>query len=197
MVKTVLSSFIRGLSGHAVRIEVDVSPGLPSFSVVGLGDASVQESRERVRTAIRNSGLTFPTKRVTVNLAPAEIRKTGPGFDLGMALGIVADECGLTEKHLEGIAVLGELALDGSVRSVAGMVAHAASLVERGFSDILLPVEDVEKVIRIPGIRAFGTQDLLSAAQCLRNRADGTDDGVSSQSAGIVRASPSGSSNLS
>lgn len=197
MVKTVHSSFIRGLSGHAVRIEVDISPGLPSFSVVGLGDASVQESRERVRTAIRNSGLTFPAKRVTVNLAPAEIRKTGPGFDLGTALGIVADECGLTEKHFEGIAVLGELALDGSVRSVAGMVAHAASLVERGFSDILLPMEDVEKAARIPGIRAFGSQNLLTAAQCLRNRADGTDIGASAQSARIAHGSPSGSSDLS
>lgn len=178
MVKTVHSSFVRGLSGCAVRIETDVSPGLPSFSVVGLGDAAVQESRERVRTAIRNSGLSFPAKRVTVNLAPAEIRKTGPAFDLGIALGIVADECGLSERHFEGIAVLGELALDGSVRGVGGLVAHAASLAERGASDVLVAIGDVAQAARIPGIRAFGAGDLLSAAEILRKRLEGTEKGA-------------------
>lgn len=170
MVKTVLSSAIRGISGTSVSVETDVSAGLPSFSIVGLGDAAVQESRERVRAAIRNSGFSFPAKRVTVNLAPAELRKTGPAFDLAVALSVVAEECGLGERHFEGVAVLGELALDGSVRSVGGIVAHAVSLRERGIFRVLTGKSDAKEAARVSGIEAFGADDLREAVRILRER---------------------------
>ena len=170
MVKTVLSSSIRGISGSPVSVETDVSNGLPSFSIVGLGDTAIQESRDRVRAAIRNSGFSFPAKRVTVNLAPAELRKSGPAFDLAIALGIVAEECGLSEKDFSGIAILGELALDGSLRKIGGVIAHAASLAESGVSDVILPLSDAPEAARIPGIRAFGAENLLHTVKILEGR---------------------------
>ena len=114
-----------GIDALPVEVEVDVSPGLPGFSIVGLPDAAVQEARERVRVAISNSGYKFPTKRVIVNLAPANLRKEGPAFDLPIALGILAASGALDPGGLERAGVVGELSLDGGVRGIKGALSMA------------------------------------------------------------------------
>ena len=117
MLAKVYSCAVNGLEGVLVEVEVDISPGMPAFTVVGLGDTAVQESRERVRAAIRNSGLSFPTKRITVNLAPADLRKAGPAYDLSIAIGLlIASEQIATE--VERAIFIGELSLDGNLRCV-------------------------------------------------------------------------------
>ena len=122
MLAKVNSCAIVGLEGAKVEVEVDISPGLPSFTIVGLPDKAVQEARERVRSAIRNSGCSFPTKRITVNLAPADLRKEGPAYDLPIAVGILIS----SEQVLADVSqalFLGELSLDGSLRHTHGILA--------------------------------------------------------------------------
>jgi len=127
MLAVVPSATLFGLDGRPIRVEVDVAPGLPGFTVVGLADTAVQEARERVRGAIRNSGFAFPPRRLTVNLAPAELRKTGASLDLAMAIGILLG----SEQVRAGpaaVAFIGELGLDGEVRPVPGILPMAAAL---------------------------------------------------------------------
>ena len=107
---------ITGLDPRRVTVEVDVRAGLPNFTIVGLGDRAVREARERVQTAIINSGFEFPARRVTVNLAPAHLRKTGPGFDLAIAAGVLAASGQVPAQALERLAVFGELSLGGDLR---------------------------------------------------------------------------------
>ena len=114
MLATVLSATLHGIEGRVIRVEVDVAPGLPGFSVVGLADASLQEARERVRGAIRNSGLVFPPRRITVNLAPADLRKTGASLDAAIAVAILL---GSEQARANGAwALIGELSLGGELR---------------------------------------------------------------------------------
>src|ERR671933_1855548 len=114
-----------GIEALPVEVEVDVSAGLPAFSIVGLPDAAVQEARERVRVAISNSGYKFPTKKVIVNLAPANLRKEGAAFDLPIALAILAVSGAVSGVGLEGVGVVGELSLDGGLRGVRGALSMA------------------------------------------------------------------------
>src|SRR5262245_48581874 len=119
----VQSAALRGIEAALVRVEVDVSEGLPHFATVGLPDSAVRESRERVRSSIRNAGCKFPQDRITVNLAPAGLRKEGAAFDLPIALGILAATGVLRAAEPESYAVVGELALDGLIRAVRGVLA--------------------------------------------------------------------------
>ncbi|HEY5506261.1 MAG TPA: magnesium chelatase domain-containing protein, partial [Coriobacteriia bacterium] len=128
---TARSSTIVGVAAIGVEVQVDVGNGLPAFTIVGLGDAAVLEARERVRSAIRASGFDFPNSRVTVNLAPAPVRKHGTGFDLPIALAILAATGQIPRDVLSATAV-GELGLDGSVRPVPGLLAHAIAAARSG-----------------------------------------------------------------
>src|SRR5512135_715630 len=127
MLATVLSATLHGLEGRPVRVEVDVAPGLPGFTIVGLADAALREARERVRGAIRNAGFVYPPRRITVNLAPADLPKAGASLDLAIAMGILL---GSEQVQPAGgrIALLGELGLGGEVRPVAGLLPMLASL---------------------------------------------------------------------
>lgn len=138
-----LTSFaLQGVEALPVSVEVDVSSGLPSFEVVGLPDAAVRESRERVRAAVRNGGWQFPPQRITVNLAPAYTRKAGAGLDLAIALGVLAAAGHLPEDALEGLAVSGELALDGTLRPVRGALVMAMAAREVGCRVLMVPAEN-------------------------------------------------------
>ena len=128
-----------GLEARAVAVEVDIAPGLPGLQVVGLADAAVQESRQRVRAAIRNSQLRMPLTRVVVNLAPADLRKEGPAFDLPIALAVLAASGQLDPSQLEGIWCAGELGLGGELRPVRGAVALALAAQRHGARALLLP----------------------------------------------------------
>lgn len=150
MLARVFSRAVLGLDGVVVEVEVDTSPGLPKIIIVGLPDAAVQESRERVQSAIKNSGLSFPRKHITVNLAPASVRKAGPVYDLPIALGILAASEQVPAEALEGALVLGELSLDGSVRHVRGVLPMAALAREEGFERLFVPAEDAGEAALIP-----------------------------------------------
>lgn len=138
MIARVHTFTLLGIEAVDVSVEVDVGKGLPSFSVVGLPDAAVRESRERVRSAVKNSGFEFPDKRILVSLAPADLRKAGPGFDLGIAAGVLVSDGQLPAEAIHGCAMAAELALDGSVRAVPGAIAMAERAGELGLSKIVV-----------------------------------------------------------
>ena len=133
MLAKVLSSAVIGIEAYLVEVEVDITPGLPAFTTVGLPEAAVKESKERVKSAINNSGYTFPDNRITVNLAPADIKKEGTGFDLPIALGILTATRMLPQKIVSQYLVLGELSLDGRVKPVRGTLPMALAARKAGY----------------------------------------------------------------
>jgi len=145
------SCAIVGLEGAKIEVEVDIAPGLPSFTIVGLPDTAVQEARERVRAAIRNSGCLFPNKRITVNLAPADLKKEGPAYDLPIAVGILLSSEQLTADVSQTL-FLGELSLDGSLRHTHGILPMVALAREIGLSTALVPVSDAREASLIEGV---------------------------------------------
>jgi magnesium chelatase family protein len=158
-----------GIDALPVEVEVDVSAGLPGFSIVGLPDAAVQEARERVRVAISNSGYKFPTKKVIVNLAPASLRKEGGAFDLSMALGIMASSGLLPPACLEDTGVVGELSLDGDLRGVRGALSMAEAARLGGLSRLVLPEANAREAASAGGIEVYGVRSLRDAAEFLRS----------------------------
>lgn len=156
-----------GIDALPVEVEVDVSAGLPGFSIVGLPDAAVQEARERVRVAISNSGYKFPTKKVIVNLAPANLRKEGAAFDLAMALGILAASGVLPPSRLEDVGVVGELSLDGGLRGVRGALSMAEAARLGGLRRLILPRKNAREAAASGGIEVYGVGGLREAVEFL------------------------------
>jgi len=160
MVASVLSCLLRGLRGRVVEVQVDVSTGKTGFNLVGLGDAGVKEARERVRSAIRNSRLPFPLQRLTVNLAPAELRKEGSGFDLPVA---VAISLAMAERvSPPASAFIGELALDGAVRHADGVLVAARALRAAGVETLYVGPQDAAEAALVPGLRVVAAPDLAA-----------------------------------
>ncbi len=152
-----------GIDALPVEVEVDVGAGLPGFSIVGLPDAAVQEARERVRVAISNSGYKFPTKKVIVNLAPANLRKEGPAFDLPIALAVLAASGVIPEEGLEGVGVVGELSLDGGLRGVCGALSMAEGAKREGLEALVLPWHNAPEAASIGGPSVYGIRSLAEA----------------------------------
>ena len=163
----VLSAALRGVEAVLVRVEVDVTPGLPAFTTVGLPDSAVRESRERVRTAIRNAGFAFPQDRVTVNLSPADLRKEGAWFDLPIALGILAATGPLRDGGLGPFAVVGELALDGQIQPVRGTLAVGLTCRRRGIGTLLVPRDNCREAAAVDGLRVLPAATLRDAVALL------------------------------
>jgi magnesium chelatase family protein len=157
-----------GLEGVIVEVEVDIGDGLPSVTIVGLPDTAVQESRERVQAAVKNAGLIFPRKRLTVNLAPAAVRKEGPAYDLPIALGTLLASAQLPPGCVEGALIIGELSLDGSVRHVRGVLPMAALARQEGFQRIFVPPNDAAEASLIPGLEVIPVASLAELAGHLR-----------------------------
>src|SRR5712691_3612648 len=147
----VLSAALVGVEAALVRVEVDVTPGLPAFTTVGLPDSAVRESRERVRTAIRNAGFAFPSDRITVNLAPADLRKEGASFDLPIALGILTATGAVSDGRIGPVAVIGELALDGQIRPVRGTLAIGLACRKGRIGALVVPVENAPEARAVAG----------------------------------------------
>jgi magnesium chelatase family protein len=160
MLAKVHTAAVVGLEGAIVEVEVDTARGLPSFTIVGLPDAAVQESRERVQAAVKNAGLIFPRQRVTVNLAPADLRKEGPAYDLPIALGALAASEQIQPEWLEGSIAVGELSLDGSLRHVRGMLPMAALARQRGFTRMFVPQTDAAEAGLIPDLEIYPVETL-------------------------------------
>lgn len=161
----VLSAGLVGLDAHLIEVEVDVGGGLPQFSVVGLPDATVRESRDRVRAALRNTGFSFPVKKITVNLAPAGVKKEGSGLDLAIAVGLLVAEEIVPAEAVAGRVLVGELSLDGRVKPVAG--ALSIGLACRDAYPLLLPAENAEEAAVVEGVAAYPVRTLPEVVELL------------------------------
>jgi len=166
----VLSAALVGVQAALVRVEVDVTPGLPAFTTVGLPDSAVRESRERVRTAIRNAGFAFPSDRITVNLAPADLRKEGTSFDLPIALGILAATGAVTNGRIGPFAVVGELALDGQIQAVRGALAVGLACRRQGIGTLVVPVENHTEAQAVDGLRVLAAPTAAQPPPLRRRR---------------------------
>src|SRR5689334_22479969 len=175
MLSRLRSAAVFGVEAYPVRIEVDVSFGLPSFTMVGLPDAAVRESRDRVRLAIRNSGLEFPPHRITVNLAPADVRKAGSSFDLPTALGVLASSGQLAPGVLADTLVLGELSLDGNISSIRGVLPIAVAARRLGIKRLLIPPQNVAEARVVEGLRTRVVRSLIETLGALSSEDDGRD----------------------
>jgi magnesium chelatase family protein len=168
MPSQVTSIVLDGLHAVPAMVEVDVSGGLPSFTIVGLPDTAVQESRERVRSAIRNSGFTFPLSRITVNLAPADLRKEGPSFDLPIALALLLASRQVQSERHKWVVALGELSLAGEVKAVRGILPIVRRAQQMGYAQYLLPAEGALEASLVRGAEIFPVETLRQAADFLR-----------------------------
>jgi magnesium chelatase family protein len=164
----VRSATLLGVDGQPVTVEVHVSSGLPAYQVVGLPDAAVRESRERVRAAVLSSGLEWPQRRITVNLAPGGVRKTGAGLELAVALGVLGANDALPAGVLDGVAVLGELGLDGSVRPVPGTLALVDALGRAGVACVVVPLANAAEASLVGDVRVRAARTLGELRACLK-----------------------------
>jgi magnesium chelatase family protein len=164
---TLRSAAVFGIDAYPVHIEVDVSFGLPHFTMVGLPDTTVRESRDRVRAAIRNSGFEFPHHRITVNLAPADVRKAGSSFDLPIALGLLATSGPLTRCAVDDTVIVGELSLDGAINAIRGVLPIAVAARRLGLKRLLLPPQNAPEACVVEGLEVCLVRSLPEAVDAL------------------------------
>ena len=161
MLSRVQSAAVYGVDGYIVTVETDITHGLSAFNIVGLPDAAVKESQHRVQAAIKNSGFTFPNRKITVNLAPADIKKEGAAFDLPMAVGILAAGGTIQPGALRDLAFLGELSLDGSVRPIKGAVSMAVAAKLAGLRGLLVPTQNATEAAMVEGLPVYAVGSLV------------------------------------
>lgn len=171
-----LSAAVYGIDAHVIEVEIDLTPksgdGMASsFTMVGLPDTAVRESRERIRASINNCGFFFPLHRVTVNLAPADIKKEGSSFDLPIAVGILGANGDLNREELNDVMIVGELSLDGQVRPVKGALPIAVAARERGVKRLLVPEENAGEAAVVSGLKVYPVSTLKSVVELI-NSAD-------------------------
>ncbi len=167
MLSKVKSFGLMGIDGYVVIVETDISNGIPSFDMVGLGDTAVKESKERVRAAIKNAGLEFPIKRITVNLAPADKKKEGSAFDLPIALGILVATEQVSNRDIEDYAFMGELSLDGEIKPVKGVLPMIISARQSGIENIVLPLENADEAAVVSGINVLPAKNIVDVVNHL------------------------------
>ncbi|MQA88901.1 MAG: YifB family Mg chelatase-like AAA ATPase [Gemmatimonas sp.] len=170
MLSRVLSGAVHGVDAYLVRVEADVASGVPSFSTVGLPQGAVREGKERVVAAIKNSGFELPPRRITINLAPADVRKEGSAFDLPIAVGILASTGQLTDGRLEEYVLLGELGLDGTLRPVRGTLPIAVEVRARGLKGLIVPGHNVPEAAVVSGLHVVGAEALREVTAFLTAR---------------------------
>lgn len=156
----ILTSALLALEAERVEVECDIAPGLPAFFIVGLADTAVQEARERVKSAMRRTGFSFPKTKITVNLAPADLRKTGTHFDLPIAISLLKGSGTLAPEAVANRLFIGELALDGTLRPVNGILSTAVLAKHLGVTEIILPLENANEATLIPGLQVCGAERL-------------------------------------
>jgi len=170
MLATIESATVIGVDACRVHVEIDVSRGFPTFQLVGLPDTSIKESRDRVRAAMRNSGYDFPLSRITINLAPGDVRKAGPAFDLPIAVGMLAATGVVKRTDFSGIVHVGELSLDGSIQPARGVLPIAAEARRNHARALLLPIDNLAEANVVSGLRLLPVRTLGEAVE--RQRAD-------------------------
>ncbi|MGH9307981.1 MAG: YifB family Mg chelatase-like AAA ATPase [Vicinamibacterales bacterium] len=169
MLACVRTAAVFGIEACLIDVEVDVSHGLPSFTMVGLPDTGIRESRDRIRSAIRNSGFEFPPHRITVNLCPADVRKEGAAFDLPIALGVLAAGGFITRRDIDDVLLIGALSLDGSVQPSRGVLPVAATARREGYGALLLPHGNRREAAVVSGLRLYGVRTLADAVGALND----------------------------
>ena len=160
MIAKVLSSAVLGVDAYLVEVEVDIALGFPQFATVGLPEGAVKESKERVRAAIKNCGYEFPQRRITVNLAPADIRKEGSAFDLPISLGILAATGLIDHEMLKDYVILGELSLDGNIKAIKGALPSSICARDSKLKGIILPKDNAEEAAVVDGIEVLAPDSL-------------------------------------
>ncbi len=170
MLAKVLSSALTGIDAILVDVEVDLTPGLPAFATVGLPDGAVKESKDRVRAALKNSGYDFPARRITANLAPADIRKEGAAYDLPISIGILAATGVVKEGRLQNYILLGELSLDGTLKEIRGALSMAVTAKRAGMAGIILPLENAPEAAVVDGLDIIGASTLAQVVEFLNDR---------------------------
>ena len=170
MLATLLSATLVGLDGRRIRVEVDVAPGLPGFTIVGLADAALREARERVRGAIRNAGFVHPPRRITVNLAPADLPKAGSSVDLAIAIGILLGSEQFTAGAAGQTALVGELSLGSEVWPVPGLLPMLVALAANGVERALVPAASMAEAALVPGIEADRKSTRLNSSHVRLSR---------------------------
>ena len=171
MLACVRTAVVFGIEAFPVQVEVDVSFGLPTFAMVGLPDAGIRESRDRIRSAIRNSGYEFPPHRITVNLSPADVRKEGANFDLPIALGVLAAAGSVARRDVDDLLLIGALSLDGAIQPARGVLPVAASARRNGYRGLLLPLGNQPEAAVVSGLRLYGVTTLSEAVQAVNDPA--------------------------
>ena len=160
MLSIIKSMSLIGIEGYLIDVEVDVSAGIPSWEIVGLPDTSVKEAKERVRTAIRNSGYDMKSRKIVINLAPADIKKEGPFFDLPIAIGILACMRCINTSNIINTIFIGELSLDGKINKVDGILPMCIEAKKLGIKRVVLPIENAKEAAIVNGIEIIGVNDL-------------------------------------
>ena len=173
-VSTVQSAAVFGLRVELVNVEADVGNGLPAFHMVGYLSSEVKEAGERVRTAIRNSGLEFPAKKTVINLSPATIRKRGAAFDLPIAIAILTSLGTVAQKDTEGLLILGELGLDGAVHKVPGVLPIVMEAKKQGICRCMIPLENEQEARLVDGMEVTGVQNLKEAFEWIKGKKKGS-----------------------
>ncbi|OGW61718.1 MAG: hypothetical protein A2Y48_09315 [Nitrospirae bacterium RIFCSPLOW2_12_42_9] len=172
MLARVYSSMMTGIDASVVEVEADIVYGLPMFTIVGLPDAAVRESREMVRAALRNGGFNFPSKKITVNLAPANVKKEGALYDLPVAVAILCAEGVVEKDRVNDYILIGELSLDGHVKPVCGALSIAALAREKGFRGVFIPSENASEAAMIPDIEIYGVKTISQVIGFFQNNTD-------------------------
>ena len=167
MISKVLSSAVLGVDAYVVDVEADIALGLPSFATVGLPEGAVKESRDRVRAAIKNSGYDFPPRKITVNLAPADIKKEGTAFDLPISIGILAATSIVRSDRINDYLIVGELSLDGKVKAIRGALSVAIEAKRKGFKGVILPVENASEAAIVKGVDILPVDTLADVVMFL------------------------------
>ncbi|MFA5833186.1 MAG: YifB family Mg chelatase-like AAA ATPase [Bacteroidota bacterium] len=170
MLTTVLSAATYGINAYLIEIETNIENTVPNFFMVGLPDNAVKESRERVATAIKNSAYTYPNKRITINLAPADVKKEGSAYDLPIAIGMLASSGQIREDRLKEFVILGELSLEGTMRPVHGVLPIAVEMKKKGIQGIILPKQNANEAGMVEGIDVYGVETLTDAAEILEGK---------------------------
>ncbi len=172
MLSKVLSCATYGIEGYLVDVEVDLSTGLPGFTTVGLPDNAVKESKDRVFAAIKNAGFRFPARKITVNLAPADIKKEGSSFDLPIAVGILAASQSVRSAQLNRYAILGELSLDGSLRPIKGAISVSLAAKENRLGGLIVPKMNAQEAALVDGINVYGFENVIEVVAFLNGEVD-------------------------
>lgn len=168
MLAKLISYALSGVDGFKVEIEVDLNAGLPSYEIVGLGDTAVKESKERVRSAIKNSLFAFPLKKITINLAPADSKKEGSYFDLAIAVAILAASEQIEDKSYKDYVMIGELSLDGTLRHIKGVMPLLISALQAGYKKFIIPSANAEEASYVDGCEIYALDNLKSVVELLR-----------------------------